>query len=214
MSSLATDRVSRRSEVVFRRGPLIGQVRSRTASACVVIIIALLATACGGGNEAAKPDAGGGGSGTTTPGRGPGSSSGPAPAARILDANPCALVNAEEVGSALGGGTATSGTIGAAGEQHTCDWRVSPRADYMMVTVNDIFCDGLIFALDRNLFTDEQKRIDDIGQGGMIVENVGGVSTVSIKAKGGCFSITGKKSSGPLPKATLLQLARTATGRL
>lgn len=124
------------------RGNPETEMGTRAGLACVVTAIVLLATACGGGNGPAVREAGGRGSTETTPGGGKVSPSGPPTAARVLNADPCALINAQEVSAALGGGPATSRTIGAAGAQYTCDWRLPDRADYMMVTVNDLDCDG------------------------------------------------------------------------
>jgi hypothetical protein len=181
----------------------------RAAIGALVVVVALVGAACGGGGVDTQGAGAGDDPGTPAPAAsGPGSAAGAATRARTLDANPCSLVTAQEAAATLGGSPGSS-TVGSPDQQHSCHW--SAPGGSILVIGNDLVCDALILALDQNLLTPDQERISDVGQGG-IINTKGGA--VSIKAKGGCFSIDATKDRLPVPKATMLQLARTATSRI
>ncbi len=79
-----------------------------------------------------------------------------------------------------------------------------------------LFCKLLYLALEKNIFghgsgRGVQLRINDIGTGGMLVQGNG---DVQITVAGGCFTIDADAGEVPVADATMLQLARTAVGRV
>jgi hypothetical protein len=73
------------------------------------------------------------------------------------------------------------------------------------------FCKLLYLALDKNLFGGQQVRVDDVGDGGMQVKGNG---NVQFTTHGGCVEVSGTTSSGHVDDATMLDMAKTAAGRV
>ena len=73
------------------------------------------------------------------------------------------------------------------------------------------FCALLFLALDQNIFGDVQKRVDDVGDGGMLVKGNGNVQFV---VDGGCIEIDGRiDHDTKVDDQTMLRLAKSAAER-
>lgn len=72
------------------------------------------------------------------------------------------------------------------------------------------YCKFLFLALDQGLFGGDQVRVDDIGQGGMLVKGNGNVQFV---VNGGCVTIASGPGLEPFDDPTMLELAKTAAER-
>lgn len=72
-------------------------------------------------------------------------------------------------------------------------------------------CKLLIFALDGNIFGGKQVRVDDIGEGGMLVEGNG---NVQFTTHGGCVAVSARNANGNLPDATMLAFAKLVENRV
>lgn len=78
------------------------------------------------------------------------------------------------------------------------------------LTVPD-FCKLLFLALDQDMFGDVQVRVDDVGDGGMLVKGNGNVQFV---VGGGCIEVDGTVDfDTKIDDDTMLQLAKTAAER-
>ncbi len=149
--------------------------------------------------------------GSTSPGSGSDGSSGLGePVQLTLD--PCTLITQDEAAAVVGikvdplkmddGGNRACNYLGVG----------APSQAHLLVSVSSVAACKLLFAqIDRNLFGGDQTRVDGIGDGGMLVTGGG---TVWIAVHHGCFELDGATADTPLPDATMLDLARTATGRV
>ena len=72
-------------------------------------------------------------------------------------------------------------------------------------------CKLLILALDGNLFGGKQVRVDDIGDGGMLVKGNG---NVQFTTNGGCVGVSARNAAGNLPDDTVLALAKLVESRV
>ena len=72
-------------------------------------------------------------------------------------------------------------------------------------------CQLLILALNENLFAGKQVRVDDIGDGGMLVKGNG---NVQFTTHGGCIGVGARNATGSLPDATMLILAKLVENRV
>lgn len=73
------------------------------------------------------------------------------------------------------------------------------------------FCEFLFLALEQDLFGGDQVRVDDIGQGGMLVKGAGNVQFV---VNGGCVEISASGAGlAAIDDTTMLELAKTAAER-
>ena len=72
-------------------------------------------------------------------------------------------------------------------------------------------CKLLILALDGNFFGGKQVRVDDIGDGGMLVKGNGNVQFTS---HGGCAAVSARNAAGNLPDDTVLALAKLVESRI
>lgn len=72
-------------------------------------------------------------------------------------------------------------------------------------------CKLLILALDANLFGGKQVRVDDIGDGGMLVKGNG---NVQFTTHGGCVAVSSRNPTGSLPDDTVLALAKLVESRV
>lgn len=180
----------------------------RTAGLAAATAAALAMSGCGGGEKpAGNPLAGG----ASTASKHAGSSQQPKSAAspKPLAVDPCTLVTQAEAAQAVGGPVKhLESTVRGAS---VCNYFGDGASGSLSVDAAPIFCKLLYLALEKNIFGGPQQRIDDIGDGGMLVKGGG---NVQIAVAGGCFTIDGRNGSADLPDATMLSLARTAVGRV
>ena len=191
-------------------------MRSAGWAATAVVVLALAGCGGGGGgNTAVKKGVGADGTaGPPAGGKGnPAAHSVASP--RPLPGDPCALVTQAEAAQAVGRPVKrdTATTDGA----RVCRYfsQGIPQAR-LTVDTAPLFCKLLYLALENNIFghgsgRGVQVRINDIGTGGMLVQGNG---DVQITVAGGCFTIDADAGEVPVADATMLQLARTAVGRV
>jgi len=169
-----------------------------------------------GGDAAAKTGVGGGNTGAPA-----GAKASPAvrsvASPRPLPGDPCALVTQAEAAQAVGGpvqvDTATTDRA------HVCRYFGEAGAGAqgrLSVDTAPLFCKLLYLALEKNIFghgsgRGVQLRINDIGDGGMLVQGNG---NVQIAVAGGCLTIDAAAGQVPVADDTMLRLARTAVGRV
>jgi hypothetical protein len=123
-----------------------------------------------------------------------------------LTVDPCTLVTQEEAQTTLGH-PATEGLNGT-----VCTYTANGNGGHIAVeTVAPDFCKLLFLALKNNLFGGAQVRVDDVGDGGMLVKGNGNVQFV---VHGGCVSVDATVGDTHPPDDTVLSLARTAAGRV
>ncbi len=181
---------------------------ARTTGLAAATAVALALSGCGGGGKSAgEPLVGG----ATTSSKQAGSGQSPkSPASpKPLAVGPCTLVKQAEAAQAIGGPVKhLESTVRGAS---VCNYFGDGASGSLSVDTAPITCKVLYLALEKNIFGGPQQRIDDIGDGGMLVKGGG---DVQIAVAGGCFTIDGQSGSGDLPDATMLSLARTAVDRV
>ncbi|MGB9378795.1 MAG: DUF3558 family protein [Mycobacteriales bacterium] len=170
----------------------------KTTGWIVLLLIAL--TACGGSgttkssNPAAAPAGAAGKKSafTATPVQ--------------LNVDPCTLVTAAEAREVMGLAL-TQGRNGI-----VCTYVANGAGGTLAVTTQEpTFCKLLFLALDKNFFGGKQVRVNDLGDGGMLVKGNGHVEFVS---HGGCVSISAQKGMDHPTDETMLRLGRTAATRV
>ncbi len=179
---------------------------ARTAGLAAATAVVLALAGCGGGAKSGGKDLAGGAATGKQAGSGQKAKSVDSP--KPLAVDPCALVTQAEAEQAVGGpvkhlaSTVRGSTV--------CNYFGDGISGNLSVDTGPLFCKLLYLALKNNIFGGVQQRIDDIGDGGMLVKGGG---NVQIAVAGGCFTIDGRSGSGDLPDATMLSLARTAAQR-
>ncbi len=129
-----------------------------------------------------------------------------------LTVDPCNLVTRDEAAKVLGVPVSpVKVDVGGGG----CNYvGVGSPSHLMASTPSAASCRLLYLALDKNIFGGVQQRVDDIGDGGMLVTGEG---NVQIAVHHGCIEIdaaNGANGDTALPDATMLNLARTAVARV
>lgn len=181
---------------------------ARTARLVATTVAALALAGCGGGGKPAGNDLAGGGAGTLAKQTIGGQKGKIIASPKPLAINPCTLVTQAEAAQAVGGpvkhleSTVRGATV--------CNYFGDGTSGSLSVDTAPLFCKLLYLALEKNIFGGVQQRIDDIGNGGMLVKGGG---NVQIAVAGGCFTIDGRSGSTDMPDATMLSLARTAVER-
>ena len=191
-------------------------MRSAGWAATAVVVLALVGCGGGGGGDIAGKTGVGAGATTKAPAGGKGEPAAHSVASpRPLPGDPCALVTEAEAAKAVGAPLKqdTATTDGS----HVCRYFGDgiPQGR-LKVDTAPAFCALLYLALEKNMFghgsgRGVQLRIDDIGDGGMLVQGNG---NVQIAVGGGCLTIDASTGEVPVADATMLSLARTAVGRL
>ncbi|MGI8682412.1 MAG: hypothetical protein ACR2JO_09880 [Mycobacteriales bacterium] len=126
-----------------------------------------------------------------------------------LAVDPCTLVTQAEAAQAVGGPVKhLESTVRGAS---VCNYFGDGTPGNLSVDTSPLFCKLLYLALKNNIFGGVQQRIDDIGDGGMLVKGGG---NVQITVAGGCFTIDGRSGSTDMPDVTMLSLARIAAQRV
>lgn len=128
-----------------------------------------------------------------------------------LGADPCTLITSSEAGTVIG---AVSDTPGVGTDKHTCVYVSSAHTGGQIAVTEQApdFCKLLFLALDKDMFGGKQVRIDNIGDGGMIVKGNGNVQLV---VDSGCLEVDGRTTyDAKVDDDTMLRLARTAAGRV
>jgi len=128
-----------------------------------------------------------------------------------LTVDPCTLVTKTETEALIGPvGDADSSTY----DPPKCIYVSSESTGGQLaisLTEPD-FCQLLFLALDQNMFGGAQVRVDDVGDGGMLVKGNGNVQFV---VGGGCIEVAGTVDhETKIDDATMLQLAKTAAERV
>jgi hypothetical protein len=182
-----------RNKARSRRGKVVAAVTAAT--------MMVLFSACGGsgdGDKAASSAANGASVGnetdfTATPVQ--------------LTADPCTLVTLAEAKGVIG--ASVSQGLGADGR--ICTYTANGNGGIVAVDeVTPDFCKLLFTALEKNFFAGDQVRVD-VGQGGMQVRGGGNVQFV---VAGGCLTISASKGGTKVDDATVLAMAKTASGRV
>lgn len=176
----------------------------RTPLWAVLLLVSL--TACGGGGS------GKGDNVAPAADRGTGS---PATSAKSsafndepvqLTVDPCSLVTQAEAQQVIGHPVAK----GLNGK--VCTYTANGNGGHIAVeTLAPAFCKLLFVTLQNNVFGGDQVRVEDVGEGGMLVKGNGNVQFV---VHGGCISITAALGDTNPSDDTVLSLARTAAGRV
>jgi hypothetical protein len=169
-----------------------------------VLTVAL--AACGGGGTTASGGVGGAGGGSAG-----GSVFKKDPVQ--LTADPCTLVTKAEAEAAVGAPIHLDETP-MADDEMRCDYKTEIAiGGHVFVNLQTPdWCKLLFLALDKDIFGGVQVRVDDIGQGGMLVKGLGNVQFV---VNGGCVSIdVAKTSDQAADDDTVLAMARLAATRL
>ena len=124
-----------------------------------------------------------------------------------LTVNPCTLVTKAEAERVIG----ASVTQGLGAKGRICTYVANGNGGIVSVqaTTPD-FCKLLFTVLKQDFFGGAQVRAD-VGQGGMQVKGAGNVQFV---VGGGCLEIDAKKGGTSVDDATVLAMAKTATGRV
>lgn len=168
----------------------------RTIICTGLLLVAL--TACGGGGSEADESPGRESptSGTTAAYDDP----------VQLAADPCSLVTQPEAEEVVG----LPVMMGRNGS--VCTYTSTGNGGHIAVEdLTPAFCSLLVTALRQDLFGGDQVRVDDVGDGGMLVKGVGSVQFV---AHGGCVSIDASHGDTYPSDDIMLDLARTAAGRV
>ena len=197
-------------------------MRTSIGAALVGAMLTLVVAACSSSPGASNAP----GSATGTPPGAPSggstapasSSSAPAGAAGLgdpvqLNFDPCLLITADEAASVLG--VAVSPVKYDNGGGGVCNYvGVGSPAHLSAAEPAVAMCKLLYTQIERDLFGDVQKRVDGIGDGGMLVVGEG---NIQIAVHSGCIVLdgaTGETGDTPVPDQTMLDLARTAVGRV
>lgn len=177
----------------------------------VICALILTVSSCGGGgDDSSVPDP----VGTETTGAAPsGQSEGGADFTAEpvqLTVDPCTLVTQEEAEALIGPvGPADGDTF----DPPKCIYVSSESTGGQLaisLTEPD-FCKLLFLALDQDMFGGVQVRVDDVGDGGMLVEGNG---NVQFTVGGGCIEVDGILDfDTKIDDDTMLQLAKTAAER-
>jgi hypothetical protein len=169
-----------------------------------LLLVAL--TACGGGgggsgdNGAPASDGGTGSPATHVP------SSAFSGEPVQLTVDPCSLVSEVEAQKVIGLPVA-KGLNG-----RVCTYTANGNGGHLAVeTLAPPFCKLLFVALQSNLLGGDQVRVEDVGDGAMLVRGNGNVQFV---VHGGCVSITAMVGDTSPSDDTTLSLARTAASRV
>ncbi len=187
--------------------------RTSSFAALAVAGLALILAACGSSSPAPAQTAGPGQS--TAPGQ-----TAPASAAAVgggglgqavqLNFDPCTLITQAEAKTALGVDVNPLSTDNGGGG--ACNYLGVGSPSHLLASLpSSADCNLLFLQIDSNLFGDVQKRVDGIGDGGMIVTGEG---NLQIAIHHGCFELDGATADGPLADSAMLDLARTAASRV
>lgn len=181
-------------------------MRTSAAFVCTLIVTA---SACGGSADNPSPSA----TARTETDAEPGSTDNAfdfTVEPRQLAVDPCTLVTKAEAETLLGPVNDTdSGTY----DPPKCIYVSSENTGGQLAVslTEPDFCKLLFLALDLDMFSDVQERIDDIGAGGMLVKGNGNVQFV---VAGGCIEVAGNVDHDtPIDDVTILRLAKTAAER-
>ncbi|MEO6203912.1 MAG: hypothetical protein ABIO67_00790 [Mycobacteriales bacterium] len=123
-----------------------------------------------------------------------------------LTDDPCGLVLASEAQAAVGQ-PVTQGR-----NRTVCTYTASGNGGHLAVeTLSPPFCQLLLSALKANMFAGDQVRVDDLGDGGMLVKGNGSLQFTS---HGGCVSIEVNRGDSHPTDDVMLGLGRAAAGRV
>ncbi len=130
-----------------------------------------------------------------------------------LSLDPCTLITQDEAEATLGVAVSPLKTDANGGGGITvCNYvGVGSPAHLLASTPSAADCKLLYLQIERRLYGGAQEPVDDIGDGGMIVTGEG---NLQIAVSHGCIELDGATADAPLPDATMLDLARTAVGRV
>jgi hypothetical protein len=127
-----------------------------------------------------------------------------------LNFDPCTLITQAEAKTALGVDVNPLSTDNGGGG--ACNYLGVGSPSHLLASLpSSADCNLLFLQVDSNLFGDVQKRIDGIGDGGMLVTGEG---NLQIAVHHGCFELDGATADGPLADSAMLDLARTAVARV
>jgi hypothetical protein len=128
----------------------------------------------------------------------------------MLTVDPCTLVTKTEAEALIG---PVGDANGATFDPPKCIY-VSPAGTGGQLAVSltePDFCKLLFLALDQDMFGGVQVRVDDVGDGGMLVKGGGNVQFV---VGGGCIEVDGTVDfDTKIDDDTMLRLAKTAAER-
>jgi hypothetical protein len=174
----------------------------RTTICAGLLLVAL--TACGGGGGG-----GGGGDGSSsakdTPS--PESSTPPTYGDPVqLSVDPCSLVTQPEAEEVIG----LPVSVGRSAS--ICTYTATGNGGHIAIEdLAPMFCSLLTETLRQDRFGGDQIRVDDVGDGGMLVKGLGNVQFV---VQGGCVSIDAVHGDTRPTDDIMLDLAKTAAGRV
>jgi hypothetical protein len=184
----------------------------RTRSALLFALI-LTTSACGGGNDAPSSSGAQVTDTTAKTGASTGKADGTADfsaAPVMLTVDPCTLVTKAETEALIG---PVGDANGATFDPPKCIYVSSAGTGGQLavsLTEPDL-CKLLFLALDTDTFGGVQVRVDDVGDGGMLVTGGGNVQFV---VGGGCIEVDGTVDfDTKIDDDTMLRLAKTAAER-
>lgn len=172
----------------------------RTTTWTGLLLVTLTACGSGGGSDGSAGDVAT--SRTTTSSALPTAYDDPVQ----LETDPCTLVTQQEAEEVIGAPVA----MGKNG--HVCTYTANGNGGH--IAVEDLapaFCTLLVEALQQDLFGGDQVRVDDVGDGAMLVKGNG---DVQFTVEGGCIDVSGSLGDGSVSDEIMLDLARTAGGRV
>lgn len=185
-------------------------MRTRSALVCALI---LTASACGGGAD--KPSSSDAASTETTAttdaltGTADGAVDFTAEPVQ-LTVDPCTLVTKAEAEALIG---PVNDTDSATFDPPKCIYISSESTGGQLAVslTEPDFCKLLFLALDQDMFGGVQVRVDDVGDGGMLVKGNGNVQFV---VGGGCVEVAGNVDlDTEIDDDTMVRLAKTAAER-
>jgi len=182
-------------------------MRTRTALTCALI---LTASACGGGSEKAPSTNAASSETTETSAKGTADTGNFTAEPVQLTVDPCLLVTKAEAEALIGPvGDADGSTF----DPPKCIYVSSEgTGGQLAISLTEpSFCKFLFTTLDQDMFGGDQVRVDDVGDGGMLVKGNGDVQFV---VGGGCIEVAGTiDHNTKIDDPTILQLAKTAAER-
>lgn len=184
-------------------------VPRRIVAVALPVALALVISACGSpGAPPSTPAAGDGLAGSPTAAEGAGGAG--LGKAIQLSFDPCTLITEAEAKATLDVDVTKLSTDNGGGG--ACDYVGVGSPSHLLASLpSSADCNLLFLQIDNGLFGDVQKKIDGIGDGGMLVAGQG---NLQIAVHRGCFEIDAATADGPLPDAKMLDLARTAVSRV
>ena len=174
----------------------------RTTIGAGLLLVAL--TACGGGGGSSAKDSPSTDSPSTESSTPTASPTYDDPVQLVVD--PCLLITQPEAEKVIGLPVSVGRSAGI------CTYTATGDGGHIAIgDLAPMFCTLLMETLRQDRFSGDQIRVDDVGDGGMLVKGLGNVQFV---VQGGCVSIDAIHGDTRPSDDIMLDLAKTAAGRV